>query len=365
MASNKKLGFVLSLLLLMTTTTSIEGNNNNNVEEQVPCVFIFGDSLSDNGNNNNLHTSAKCSYRPYGIDFPDGPTGRFTNGRTSIDIITQLLGFKEMIPPFAKLGGFDILKGVNYASGGAGIRVETGTQLGADVSLEIQLENHRKIVSEILAKLGGFEKAQAHLNKCLYYFNIGSNDFINNYFLPQYYPTSQTFTLENFAGHLIQNYSLTLRAMHDELGGRKFVLVGLGAIGCTPRAISRKKNSPLSLCDNDMNEAALIFNSKLKSLVDLFNYQLSDSKFIFINSFSGMLDHHSIGFKVLTEECCKVWENGQCAANEKPCKNRNDYAFFDSFHPTEAANIITAMSSYNASNPVFTYPMDIYHLVHS
>lgn len=71
------------------------------------------------------------------------------------------------------------------------------------------------------------------------------------------------------------------------------------------------------------------------------------------------------GFKVLTKECCKVWENGQCAANEKPCKNRNDYVFFDSFHPTEAANIITAMSSYNASNPVFTYPMDIYHLVHS
>jgi len=60
-----------------------------NGKSQVPCVFIFGDSLSDSGNNNNLPTSAKCNYKPYGIDFPMGPTGRFTNGRTAIDIISN------------------------------------------------------------------------------------------------------------------------------------------------------------------------------------------------------------------------------------------------------------------------------------
>jgi hypothetical protein len=58
---------------------------------QVPCVFIFGDSLSDSGNNNNLPTSAKANYNPYGIDFPIGPTGRFTDGRNSIDIISNIL----------------------------------------------------------------------------------------------------------------------------------------------------------------------------------------------------------------------------------------------------------------------------------
>ncbi|PNX88054.1 GDSL esterase/lipase, partial [Trifolium pratense] len=96
-----------------------------NGKPQVPCLFIFGDSLSDSGNNNNLPTSSKANYNPYGIDFPIGPTGRFTNGRNSIDIITQLLGFEKFIPPFANINGSDILKGVNYASGGAGIRAET------------------------------------------------------------------------------------------------------------------------------------------------------------------------------------------------------------------------------------------------
>lgn len=55
-------------------------------EPQVPCYFIFGDSLVDNGNNNNLLTLAKSNFSPYGIDFHSGPTGRFTNGRTVVDL---------------------------------------------------------------------------------------------------------------------------------------------------------------------------------------------------------------------------------------------------------------------------------------
>lgn len=55
--------------------------------QQVPCFFIFGDSLVDNGNNNGILTLARANYRPYGIDFPQGPTGRFTNGRTFVDAL--------------------------------------------------------------------------------------------------------------------------------------------------------------------------------------------------------------------------------------------------------------------------------------
>lgn len=55
--------------------------------QQVPCFFIFGDSLVDNGNNNAILTLARANYRPYGIDFPQGATGRFTNGRTYVDAL--------------------------------------------------------------------------------------------------------------------------------------------------------------------------------------------------------------------------------------------------------------------------------------
>lgn len=53
---------------------------------EVPCFFIFGDSLLDNGNNNFLPT-LRVNYLPYGIDYPTGPTGRFCNGRTPVDVL--------------------------------------------------------------------------------------------------------------------------------------------------------------------------------------------------------------------------------------------------------------------------------------
>ena len=56
-------------------------------QPQVQCFFIFGDSLVDNGNNNGMMTLARANYRPYGIDFPQGTTGRFTNGRTYVDAL--------------------------------------------------------------------------------------------------------------------------------------------------------------------------------------------------------------------------------------------------------------------------------------
>lgn len=56
-------------------------------QELVPAMFIFGDSLIDNGNNNQLASLAKANYYPYGIDFQGGATGRFSNGYTMVDTI--------------------------------------------------------------------------------------------------------------------------------------------------------------------------------------------------------------------------------------------------------------------------------------
>ncbi|XP_006594525.1 GDSL esterase/lipase At1g29670-like isoform X3 [Glycine soja] len=265
---------------------------------QVPCLFIFGDSLSDSGNNNELPTSAKSNYRPYGIDFPLGPTGRFTNGRTEIDIITQLLGFEKFIPPFANTSGSDILKGVNYASGGAGIRVETSSHLGATISFGLQLANHRVIVSQIASRLGSSDLALQYLEKCLYYVNIGSNDYMNNYFLPQLYPASRIYSLEQYAQALIEELSLNLLALHD-LGARKYVLARLGRIGCTPSVMHSHGTN--GSCVEEQNAATSDYNNKLKALVDQFNDRFSaNSKFILIPNESNAIDiahvHVSQGF---------------------------------------------------------------------
>lgn len=180
-------------------------------ETQVPCYFILGDSLADPGNNNFLVTTAKANYLPYGDDFPLGATGRFCNGRTTPDVIGQLLGFTNYIPPYATASGPTILKGVNYASGGAGIRNETGRNLGDRITMDEQLRDHGNLVQQIINILGDKDLAYNHLQKCIYYVDIGSNDYINNYFMPTLYPTSSIYTPEQFADALIQQYSQQIR----------------------------------------------------------------------------------------------------------------------------------------------------------
>lgn len=55
---------------------------------QVPAVIVFGDSVVDPGNNNDIKTIAKCNFPPYGINFPGHkPTGRFSNGKIPSDFI--------------------------------------------------------------------------------------------------------------------------------------------------------------------------------------------------------------------------------------------------------------------------------------
>lgn len=54
---------------------------------QFSAMFVIGDSLVDNGNNNYLNSIAKSNYIPYGIDFYGGPSGRFCNGKTVVDFL--------------------------------------------------------------------------------------------------------------------------------------------------------------------------------------------------------------------------------------------------------------------------------------
>ncbi|KAF3450514.1 hypothetical protein FNV43_RR06599 [Rhamnella rubrinervis] len=210
-----------------------------------------------------LQSLARADYLPYGIDF-GGPTGRFSNGKTTVDVIAQLLGFDNYIPPYVNARGQDILKGVNYASAAAGIREETGRQLGGRIS---------------------------------------------------------------FSGQILHDY-----------GARKFVLFGVGQIG-------------------------------LKSLVDQFNSNTPDSKFIYIDSYGIFQDiinsPATFGFRVTNTGCCGVGRNnGQitCLPLQTPCQNRDEYLFWDAFHPTEAGNTVVGRRAYSAQRPSDAYPIDIRRL---
>lgn len=57
-----------------------------NGQALVPALFIFGDSVVDVGNNNEIYTIIKSNFPPYGRDFiSHTPTGRFCNGKLATD----------------------------------------------------------------------------------------------------------------------------------------------------------------------------------------------------------------------------------------------------------------------------------------
>ncbi|KAL5577069.1 hypothetical protein UlMin_018768 [Ulmus minor] len=330
---------------------------------EVPCYFIFGDSLVDDGNNNPLLSLAKVNYPPYGIDFPKGPTGRFTNGQTQADVLGKLMGFDKFIPPFVTARGHVILEGVNYASGGGGILDETSGHQGQRISMDEQLKNHEITVLRIKKMLRSKNSSITLLRKCLYYVGMGANDYLNNYFFPNY-NTSQLYTPEQFATLLIQKYHNQIMRLYNN-GARKVALIGIGQIGCTPFANSYLAKNAGSGCVDYINNAAQLFNQKIIGLVDQLNTNLTRAKFIYVNNygFGARLDLESAGFTIFHESCCPSNNYGLCIPLLPPSPNRDSYVFWDFFHPTQAMNLLTANRSYTALRPSDTYPMDISHLV--
>lgn len=82
------LWLVFALIAVETNATK-QGKN-----ATIPALIVFGDSIMDTGNNNNLPTLLKCNFLPYGKDFPGGfASGRFSDGRVPSDLIGNCLNY--------------------------------------------------------------------------------------------------------------------------------------------------------------------------------------------------------------------------------------------------------------------------------
>ncbi|XP_057764180.1 GDSL esterase/lipase At1g33811-like [Salvia miltiorrhiza] len=348
---HSKITTICFFLLLNLATFRFSGVAS---QPQVPCFFIFGDSLVDAGNNNYLSTATKVDYLPYGIDFPAGPTGRYTNGRNVVYIITQMLGLDDFIPPSANATDQDILRGLNYGSGGAAILDNSGSGLDGVINMNQQLSNHEAAISKLTALLGSKKEAKKHLNSCLYYVGMGNNDYLRDY-LPKYYASAANYTPNQFAALAIKQFSKQLKRLYYN-GARKVVVVAVGKVGCVPQQVFTYPVSEPTGCVETSNEVARIFNEKLRLLVAGLN-RLPAAKFIYTTD----IDETHGNITVMVEPCCPVSaeRQGQCVVGGIPCSNRDDYYFWDYFHPTEAANLLSANIVYDAISPLLTKGVDV------
>uniref|UniRef100_A0A803N2B7 Uncharacterized protein n=1 Tax=Chenopodium quinoa TaxID=63459 RepID=A0A803N2B7_CHEQI len=232
-------------------------------------TFVFGDSLVDVGNNNYLVSLSRADYPPNGIDFAEE---------------FGTIASPPYLAPYAK--GPLILQGINYASAGSGILNETGQIYIGRINFDAQLDNFANTKNDMISLIGAAATDEL-VNKALFVVNFGSNDFIANYFVPDYikeFWQPKTPPPQDFIDSMISKLRLQLTRLFN-MGARKIVVPNVGPIGCTPA--EREFNGKLknSDCVAFPNQIAQSYNIQLKNLLTELSNNLKGSIFLYANAY--------------------------------------------------------------------------------
>lgn len=356
MATSSFYGLCLVLLLIFVLGTVCP-------RSEARAFFVFGDSLVDNGNNNYLITTARADSPPYGIDYPTHrPTGRFSNGLNMPDLISQRLGAEPTLPYLSpQLTGQRLLVGANFASAGIGILNDTGVQFVNIIRIPLQLEYFRQYQQRVSALIGA-KQTQKLVNNALVLMTLGGNDFVNNYYLIPYSARSRQYALPNYVRLLISEYQKILTKLYN-LGARRVLVTGTGPLGCVPAELAQRSQN--GECAPELQQASELFNPQLNQMLSNLNSKIGSHVFISVNSkkmhSDFISDPGAFGFVSSKIACCGQGPYnglGLCTRMSNLCPNRDLYAFWDPFHPSERANKIIVQQMMTGSSE-YMNPMNL------
>ncbi|KAL6146868.1 PREDICTED: GDSL esterase/lipase At5g33370-like [Fragaria vesca subsp. vesca] len=332
-------------------------------QAEARAFFVFGDSLVDNGNNDYLITTARADSYPYGIDYPTHrPTGRFSNGLNIPDLISESLGSEPTLPYLSpQLNGEKLLVGANFASAGIGILNDTGIQFLNIIRITKQLEYFEQYQTRVSALIGP-DQTKSLVNGALVLITLGGNDFVNNYYLVPYSARSRQYSLPDYVVYLISEYRKILNRLY-ELGARQVLVTGTGSLGCVPAELAmRSRNGE---CSVELQRAASLFNPQLVQMIGSLNSEIGANVFIASNSNEMHMDFISdpgaYGFVTSKIACCGQGPYngiGLCTPLSNLCPNRDLYAFWDPFHPSEKANRLIVQQILTGSDK-YMHPMNL------
>ncbi|CDY36116.1 BnaA08g19320D [Brassica napus] len=283
---------------------------NQRKKAKIPALIVFGDSIMDTGNNNNLSTFLKSNFPPYGKDFPGGlATGRFSDGKVPSDLISEKLGLGKTLPAYLSpnLKPRNLLKGITFASGGTGYDPLTAETMSV-ISVWDQLIYFKEYISTIKQRYGK-RKARHILNRSIFLVVSSSNDLAHTYIAQ-----SHKYNHASYASFLAKSAVKFVRELH-KLGARKIGVFSAFPVGCVPlqRSVGGKRELD-----------GIIF------YIDVYE------------SFLDMIQNpKKYGFEVADRACCGTGflEISYMCNSYNPftCSNSSAYIFWDSYHPTERA----------------------------
>ncbi|KAH7840745.1 hypothetical protein Vadar_021052 [Vaccinium darrowii] len=321
---------LLSLLVLGFSTSAIATLN-------VRAIFTFGDSIFDAGNNHfNKNCTAQADFPPYGSSFFHHSTGRFTNGRTVVDFISQFVGI-ELQKPYLQ-AQIEVANGstkdypsngINFASAGSGVLLDTNKDL-AVIPLQDQLQQFQTLIDQ-----NQIDKQL--LQNSIFFFESGSND-IFNYFLPLDTPTLNP---DAYVQAMLTQVGQFMDQIY-KLGARRISVFSLGPVGCVP-ARALLPGAPVDRCFGKMDKMVKSYNQGLENLVKSIPSKYPGAVGVYgavydiVQLFRAIPQRY--GFLNVSSACCGDGTLGglvQCGKEGYTvCPNPDQFLFWDYFHPSE------------------------------
>ncbi|KAK1684631.1 hypothetical protein QYE76_045479 [Lolium multiflorum] len=368
MATRNGGAFVLVALCVSGLALRVAGAR----EPLMPAMYVLGDSTVDVGNNNFLpDCSAECraNYPRYGVDFPTHkPTGRFSNGYNLADQIAQFLGFTESPPAYASLPPERILgqmkTGINFASGGSGLQDQTGKHWRV-YTMTDQLEKFTCAVQ----MMGN--SSYDLISRSLVFISVGSNDLF------EYVDGNATLSPSRNDTAFLQGLVAAYKSYLQELyaaGARKFSIVSPSMVGCCPSqrfAGAAKKDLDGYRCFGTANDLSRQLYPKLHSMLQDLSADLAGMNYSICHSAAmaeTVLKHAAsptlskpdgAGHGVLRRR--RAVRDGKCTKFASVCPNRDNYLFWDGFHPTQAASAEAAFALV-ADQGLYVHPINLTRL---
>ncbi|XP_039120321.1 GDSL esterase/lipase At5g55050-like [Dioscorea cayenensis subsp. rotundata] len=328
----------------------------NHVQGSSPAMFVFGDCSSDVGNNNYLHTTDKCDFPPYGIDYPGGvANGRCNNGKNVADFLADKLGIASPEPYLSLMETrktHKFLQGVNFASSGAGIL--SSTYEGLCISMDTQIDYYSSVFEALVEKMD-ISQTQWLISRSIFMINIGSVDIL------VYNGTSSS----NYVSLLISTLEGQLKRIYD-LGARKFVFMGIEPVGCWPAL--RAMNKSNGDCNIEANQLSFLFNEQAAVLLQKMQSEFADMNYSFFDSYRELNNYinypKTYGFKEAKAACCGMGflkAEIPCNPLSSYCSNRTEYVFWDNWRQTEATAKLLVSTAFDGSPPN-VFPVNVKQL---
>jgi outer membrane lipase/esterase len=306
--SNRPLLFLLSTLLF--TISAIPAH-----AQDYTSIVIFGDSLSDTGND------AYLSQHKYGVRIPgpyaDYTDGRFTDGDDTIPVARKYFGvwieqFAAMLP--SKPIILDSLDGgTNYAYGfaftGSGASVLT---LGS-AALSINVNNIGQQITDYLATHPVIN------NRTLFVVWGGANDLLN-----------ATSADDVFQAGI--NQVTNIQRLIDA-GATQFVIPNLPPLGAIPRINGSPTDAAAATA------ASVLFNQILRTGVDVLRDFNFGKRLHFVQ-----LDVFSLFDQIIASPASYSLADVTTSSQEIPTINPDTYLFWDDLHPTTRGHNILALT---------------------